>query len=300
MKQQLNATLTFKQQLEHLKNDKNLLIENEKNALRILTRENYYRISGYALEFQIDGKFVDGITFEHIYNLYETDKRMRSIFFELINDIEVYLKTQVSNYFSLKYGANGYRDVSNFRDSSDAQKMIDRCEEIIRRKPNHWKVKHQIKKYDGILPLWSMVDMMSFGSISKFYMNLRRKDKKEICRTAFRDITSEKLENFFHCTVYFRNECCHYTRLYMMRHTIQPKNYIPSLFKIGDYNSRSTYSFILILFYINPNKDLGERVIAELIELRNKSKIDFVEKYGFDSKWESILYKANGYCIKFI
>ena len=296
---QLKSALTFQQQLYHLKNDKNLIIGNERNALIVLTKENYYRISGYALEFKKKDKFIDGTTFEQIYHLYKTDKVMRTILFELINDIEIYLKSQLANYFSLKYGPDGYRDVSNFKNSVDAQVMIDKCDEMIKKKPNHLVVKHHVNKYGGILPLWAMIEMMSFGNVSKFFMNLKTKDKKEICRSAFKDIPSDKLENFYHCLVYFRNECCHYARLYMMRHAIQPKLYKPSTFVNGTYDYRSTYSFILILLYVNPNKKLGEKAIAELKKLKIKSKVDFVSKYGFDPKWRNNLYKANGHCIKY-
>lgn len=58
--------------------------------------------------------FIDNISFEDIYNVYKTDKEIRSTLFELINDIEVYLKTQLANYFSFTYGPVGYLDPSNF------------------------------------------------------------------------------------------------------------------------------------------------------------------------------------------
>lgn len=299
MTRKLKPALSFEQQVDHLINDKKLTIVNKDNALGILKRENYYRISGYALEFLNGDVFNKGVTFEQIYHLYRTDKKMRTILFELIDDIELYLKTHIANYFSLKYGADGYRDVTNFKNVDDAKQMIDRCDEMVKKKPNNLVVKHHAQKYGGILPLWVMVEMMSFGCISKFYMNLKTKDKKELCRFAYNDITSDKLESFLHCAVYFRNECCHYSRLYMVHHTIQPKKYTPSSYSNGPYDSQSTYSFILILLYLNPNKNLGKKVIGELKDLRNFSKVDFIKKYGFEKYWIKNLHNANTHCIKY-
>lgn len=298
---QLKPALTFEQQVERLK-QKGMVIKSEDNTLRILKKENYYRISGYGLEFldtDDSNKYKHGTTFEDIYNLYKADKELRSILFELINDTEVYLKTQVSNYFSLKYGPEGYRCTTNFRSQENADNMIEKCNDIVAKKPNNLIIKHHKNRYNSVLPLWAMVEMMSFGWISKFFKNLKTKDKKAICRLAFNDMTYEKLESMIHSAVYFRNECCHYTRLYNILHTIQPMEYTPKGILIPAYKTRSTFSFVIILFYLNPNKKLGERAIAKLKVLQQDSDFSFIEKYGFVENWKKILYDANGHCIKY-
>ena len=62
-------------------------------------------------------------------------KEIRSTLFELINDIEVYLKTQLANYFSLTYGPVGYLDPSNFnfknhQEYIDIIDFLKRCGEL--------------------------------------------------------------------------------------------------------------------------------------------------------------------------
>ena len=90
---QIKPALTFNQQLDHLINDKGLIVNNYDNALSILKHENYYRLSGYMIDFlDKNDNFIDNISIEDIYNVYKTDKEIRSTLFELINDIEVYLK----------------------------------------------------------------------------------------------------------------------------------------------------------------------------------------------------------------
>lgn len=48
---QIKPALTFNQQLDHLINDKGLIVNNYDNALSILKHENYYRLSGYMIDF---------------------------------------------------------------------------------------------------------------------------------------------------------------------------------------------------------------------------------------------------------
>lgn len=147
------------------------------------------------------------------------------------------------------------------------------------------------------MPLWALVELMSFGTISKLFSIMKTADKKGICRKGYYDITFDKLESFYHCITYLRNQCCHYQRFYGINHIIKPKEYIPTDFELGKYKLNSTYSLVLALLFVNPNKKLGERAIYKLKMLNNKSDIDLEANYGFNENWKNILYKVNGYCI---
>lgn len=198
----LKPALTFEEQLDHLITDKKLKVNNKSNALSILKHENYYRLSGYMIDFLDDSdKFLSGVTFEKIYNIYKTDKEIRSVLFELINDIEVYLKTQVANYFSLTYGPDGYHNPYNFNNKSNDEysviiNLLKKCNDISKHNPENLIVKHHNEKYKGFMPLWALVELMSFGTISKFFSVMKTADKKGVCRTGYHDITYDKLEKF--------------------------------------------------------------------------------------------------------
>lgn len=300
----LKPVLTFEEQLNHLINDKNLVVNNKKNALSILTHENYYRLSSYMIDF-LDEKdqFKEGVSFEKIYNIYIADKELRSILFELINDIEVYLKTQTANYFCLEYGPTGYQNPSNFSMKNSKEydaiiSLLKKCNDISKRNPENLIVKHHNKKYGGFMPLWALIELMSFGTISKLFSIMKTADKKAICRKGYADITYDKLESFYHSITYLRNQCCHYQRFYRINHIIKPKEYVPSKFEMGETKMNSTYSLVLALLFVNPNKKLGERAIYKLKKLDAKHNIDLVSNYGFNENWKSTLYKVNGYCIK--
>ena len=50
---QIKPALTFNQQLDHLINDKGLIVNNYDNALSILKHENYYRLITFPLRISI-------------------------------------------------------------------------------------------------------------------------------------------------------------------------------------------------------------------------------------------------------
>ena len=195
---QIKPALTFNQQLDHLINDKGLIVNNYDNALSILKHENYYRLSGYMIDFlDKNDNFIDNISFEDIYNVYKTDKEIRSTLFELINDIEVYLKTQLANYFSLTYGPVGYLDPSNFnfknhQEYIDIIDFLKRCGEVNKRNASSLIIQHHNNKYNGFVPVWALVELIPLGTISKFYSLLKTKDKKAILKIGYNDISYKK------------------------------------------------------------------------------------------------------------
>lgn len=171
---QIKPVLTFNQQLDHLINDKGLIVNNYDNALSILKHENYYRLSGYMIDFlDKNDNFIDNISFEDIYNVYKTDKEIRSTLFELINDIEVYLKTQLANYFSLTYGPVGYLDPSNFnfknhQEYIDIIDFLKRCGEVNKRNASSLIIQHHNNKYNGFVPVWALVELIPLAPFLNF------------------------------------------------------------------------------------------------------------------------------------
>lgn len=295
----IKRTLSYEEQLNHLIDDKELKVGNKENATLILSHENYYRLSGYMLDFiDANDKFKSDICFEDIYNIYKFDKELRGILFEIINDVEIYFKTQISYNFCLKYGGMGYRNLQNYKSYEESLNVLKKLNDTVKKNPNNLIIAHHNNKYEGEIPLWAMVELMQFGDISKFYSVLKSKDKKEIVKNGYNNIGPLELGSLYHGAVYFRNQCCHFTRLYSFTHTIKPALVNLSLFNDEIVDNSKTFYFIYILMLLNPNKKLGERVIYKLREFMKKNKTCIPGKYGFPEEWHKILHNANGYCIK--
>lgn len=99
--------LNYDQQIEKLKNEKNLLINNEAYAKEILKQTSYYSlIGGYKDIFKnpTTKKYKDGTRFEDIVELYYFDELLRQVFLRYLIKVENGIKSQVSYYFTEKMG----------------------------------------------------------------------------------------------------------------------------------------------------------------------------------------------------
>ena len=83
---------TIQEQLEKLKY-RNCFIENTARATEILESINYYRLTAYFLPFKkSDDTYIEGTTLEKVYQIYEFDRKLRHLLFEIIEEIEIMLR----------------------------------------------------------------------------------------------------------------------------------------------------------------------------------------------------------------
>ena len=97
----LKPALTYQEQIDRLKTVHNLRITDETDALDILQKVNYYRLSAYGLGLKKAENreiYLDGITLDHIFRLYMFDSVLKNCLIHLIEQIEIQLRTQISNY----------------------------------------------------------------------------------------------------------------------------------------------------------------------------------------------------------
>lgn len=125
--------LTYEQQIEHLKNRKDLIIQNTDYAYSILQKIGYYSlISGYKNLFKPPSseKYLYGVTFEEIVSFYYFDEQLRTIFLKYILHIEKQMKSMISYYFCDKYGEQQekYLNINNYavtkRNLQNVKKLI--------------------------------------------------------------------------------------------------------------------------------------------------------------------------------
>ena len=128
--------MNYDQQIEKLKNEKNLLIDNEAYSKEILKQTSYYSlIGGYKDIFKnpTTKKYKDGTRFEDIVELYYFDELLRQLFLRYLIKVENGIKSQVSYYFTEKNGENQkeYLDTSNYNYSGNknqSQQELSVCQ----------------------------------------------------------------------------------------------------------------------------------------------------------------------------
>src|SRR5699024_4483815 len=169
---------TYDEQIQIFK-DRGLIIDDDLFAKNILSQINYYRLSAYTLSLKRDNQFFENITFSHIFQLYEFDRRLRLLLLSQLELIEISTRTKIAYYLAHKYGSTCHLKEENFENPiyfNDMNRQID--SEIERSKEMF--VSHHKSKYQGVFPIWVAIEVTSFSLLSKIYSNLKSEDQKQI------------------------------------------------------------------------------------------------------------------------
>lgn len=187
--------------------------------------KNIRLIKAYSLTLKPkNGNYAENVTFEQLVELYLFNANFRQIIFPEIEKIEINVRCRIANHFAEKYGALGYLEADNFVNPKYHQAFMDDIEEEIRRNSKAPFVKNFRDNYEGgKLPIYALVEVFSFGTLSKFYKNMKNPDKKAVARSF--GVGYTYLESWLKSISYVRNICAHYGRLYNAKLSKTPMLY---------------------------------------------------------------------------
>jgi len=275
------------QQIENLKNI-GLIIEDEESAKKFLNDVSYFRlIKAYSLGLKKkNGNFYPGITFEKIVELYLFNANFRQAIFTQIEKVEVNLRCRIANYFSVKYGVLGYENSDNFVNKEHHKQFIEDINtEISRNKKAPFVKNFQTNYIDGKIPFYALVELMSFGTLSKFYKNMKNEDKKSIAE--FYGVKFVYLESWIENIAFIRNVCAHYGRLYNAKIPKMPSLY--NKYKEMGIANNSVFSTVLCLKYLLPNDRHWLEFVDLISAMFDKYEDVDIKTMGFVKEWYELL-----------
>lgn len=301
--------LNYEQQLKKLTEDKKLNIPDWNYAYEMLKRSSYYSlINGYKGPFKNPDttNYRENICFEDIVALYEFDEELRGLFLKYLQKIERQMKSYISFYFCAKYGEkqSEYLRSSNFNDTRKNKHDIDRLIKILKRytegNTDYHYINHASKKY-GNVPLWVLINVLTFGNISKFYMLSKYEIQAKIALN-YEGINESQLSKILIVLTGFRNVCAHGERLYCY-HT---KQAIPNLTlhtklnlpkPVQEYlcGKHDLFAVVISMRYLLPN-DWFLTFMKELIKVIEQylkrsscfTENELLKFMGFPQNWKDI------------
>lgn len=211
---QHQPSMSIKEQISNLKNI-GLIVADEAYAEKILNDISYFRlVKAYSLSLKAQNDvYKENITFEHLVELYRFNANFRQLLFPEIEKIEINIRCRISNHFADTYGVLGYKQSENFVNEMYHNLFIRDIKEEVRRNSKAPFVRNFRDNYiDGELPIYALVEIFSFGTLSKFYKNMKNTDKKVVAKTF--GVGYSYLESWIESISYVRNICAHYGRLY--------------------------------------------------------------------------------------
>lgn len=275
--------LIFEEQLKLLES-RGLIINDKELALAYLNNVSYYRLSAYFLPFKNNDLFIADTNFNQIIELYKFDRKLRILVLEAIEIIEISLRTQLIYHLSHAYGAFGYLEPGNFSPRFKHADWLQRTNEAASASTetfiNHFKNKYTASKH---LPLWMVLEVISFGSLSTLYKGLKGTDQQAISKKF--GVPDVVLSSWLHSLVYARNLCAHHARLWNRILTFKPK--IPNnIYLLSNANNNTVYGLLCIIQYnlskIDPRLDWKHQLITLLKAHPSVS----VKAMGFPLNWE--------------
>jgi abortive infection bacteriophage resistance protein len=268
----MKTAKTISEQIQLLKS-RHLVFNDESYAERFLSRNNYYRLSGYWRKYQInpdagDNNFVDGTTFEKIIAIYERDARLRNILQKGIGVFEICFRSKFAYQIATSdiQGQQTYLQQNSYDDKHTQIGKPDDLLEHIQQELDRSSEKY-IQHYKNIgepIPIWAAIEILSFGTVSKMYS--RWQDKGVVKRTVQDYKTLRNYSNakrIIHSLVYLRNLCAHQARIWNRVAVVEAPNK-DILQRFGNSQSRSiwrTISYLMLLLdEINQNSSFSKNV----------------------------------------
>ena len=244
-----------------------MIITDREKAKDILKRLNYYRFTGYALQFRqkpSGSGYIEGTTFETVYHLYKVDEILRDTFRRYIEKAEVYYRTQIAYGFSTAKCTEApydqHYDENNFYNKKGYREVMETFS----------REKHHQIKYSSKMPLWVIVELMSFSNMSKLYSSMYYSEKDTIAHMV--GVGRDTLENHLHCLSVLRNKCAHAARMYNT-----------------DFNN-SLFAYTLVLLKRLPDESSKKSLIrtVETVISEYKDDID-LKLIGFPENYVEIM-----------
>ena len=302
---------TYKEQILLLKRKK-LIINDEVHAIELLKRASYFAlINGYKKHFKADnGNYKEETKIEDIEKLFVFDEKLRNYLLKYLLIIERNVKSSISYNFSQKYrGALDYQNTlnynynvpSNIKDINELVSILT----LLCGKVKHPYIEHYQNKHDGKIPLWVLINAMTFGQVSKMYQLLQMGMQQKIA-SDLRIDSNKELGKMLNLLTLFRNVCAHNERLYDYSVTSIDisKKYIQEVIDIDindikvEQQARCILGALVCCKKLLP-KESSEDIFSELKIIIDNSFIDdnmksIVEKdMGLPENWHALIVRDN-------
>lgn len=279
--------MTIDEQIENLKSI-GLIVDDEEYAKKILNDISYFRlIKAYSLNLKHkNGRYNEKVTFEQIVELYLFNANFRQLIFPEIEKVEINVRCRISNYFAEKYGVLGYLEADKFVNPEYHKAFLEDITEEIRRNSKAPFVKNFRENYEGgNLPIYALVEVFSFGTLSKFYKNMNNQDKKVVAKSF--GVGYTYFESWLESISYVRNICAHYGRLYNAKLSKTPILY-KEYSQAGIGNNR-IFGVLLCLKHLLKNDIHWELFVDKIQLLFEKYESVDLNTMGFPENWKELL-----------
>lgn len=292
-----------------------MAVKDRAKAQEYLSRIGYYRLSAYWYPFRqevlrpapgaqpvIDDHFKPSTEFQTIVELYVFDKRLRLLLLDVLERIEISLRTDVAlqlgqydpwahrqaRYLDGKFAPG--RGTGRSRHDSWLAHLDERAGKSREKFAEHFR-----QKYPGSnMPIWIAVELLDFGPLSQLISGMKTRDLRVIA-ARYNIPRPELLPNWVWCLASVRNICAHHSRLWNkpLVNQIRPprRAEVPPLDHLAQdrFALSRLYGAVAVARYmlrtINPATSWPERLKELVATFPDNPHVSF-QGSGFPNGWE--------------
>lgn len=302
--------MTYEQQIQKLRG-KNLTITDEDKAKSILRQEGYYAlITGYKDLFKNPSTkdYRDGTTLYDILALYQFDEHLRELTLRHLLHIERHIRSSLSYAFCAEFGEqqSAYLNPANYDNTRKKRNAINRLitkhlTPLVTKQTTYPFLEHN-KKVHGNVPLWVLVNALSFGTLSKMYELSAPQIQCAVSRD-FIAVNEKQLGQILNVLADYRNLCAHNERVFSHRCAKKDIPDFPLHEKLGipmrgSYylcGKRDYFAVVLAFRYLLPASEFLQYKLhlSQLIEkaICNNQQISYnnlLSIMGFPPNWKKV------------
>jgi abortive infection bacteriophage resistance protein len=282
--------LSYEEQFQLLKT-RGMIFSNEEKAKNLLKQVGYYRLSSYWYPFFEDKQekiFKRDAQFEKICDLYEFDKELRKLILEQLERIEISIRSKMAYIFSTKYNPLWLDDENLFVNKKVYKSILSKIKMEVERSDENFILSFRSKYSNEIPPSFITLEILSFGTVSKVYSNLKQnKAKKDFAKEFM--LSNVVLESWLHSLVYIRNLSAHHARLWNRVFSVKPllpKSVGNIWLSNREISNDKLFFFLSIMLYLLNAIEPKNTLKANLYNLFQKfSNINKVAM-GFPVDWQ--------------
>jgi abortive infection bacteriophage resistance protein len=272
-----------------------LIIDDLEEARNLLRNLSYYRLSAYTLTLRKNDMFYSNLHFSDVMQIYNFDMELRAALMYVLEYIEVSVRTHIGYHHAEKHGPLGYLDASSFENENRYQKFINDYENsILEYGKKEVFVQHHKDEYDGQFPMWVLVEILSFGALSRLFSNLEKELRDDICKDNYGLIGEDYIKNWLQAFTILRNICAHRGRIYNREIPFGiklPEKDKKLLKKYGLSMNRVPKQFLGYMFIIRKmvnNDHIWNTFVNRILTLIEKYPFVKISHYGFPDNWKEL------------
>lgn len=260
---------------------------------------NYYNFSIYPRLFPEQEK---SYSFTQAITLFQIDELLRKEIHYFTSRIEKWIKTSLAYHLSHMYESTSYEKAELYLDPSiyNSQKTyfetLENFSETLHKSKEVF-IEHHFKQRNGCIPIWVLVEELTFGQIDTFLSVLENTYRNNWLDEVFGRENRKFIMSWISVSRYLRNIAAHHGRFYGKKYIVLPKLKKEDMKEYKIKNQRKNTLFValfvlknLLSFHTKQIKQEWNLFIDNLEELLNDNEeIIDIHLIGFIEEWKTAL-----------